>query len=209
MKKNRMMRLASILLVCVLLTTSVISGTFAKYTSSATATDSARVAKWSVKVGTVDIANPAGQTVSIDLFNTVNGFGEGDETGNDTNVKDGSNEVIIAPGTSGSFELTVTNASEVTAIVDITFTVAKPNNLPIMFKLGDGEWSADVSALNITAAELAYEGDTATKTVTIHWKWDFDTSTDQNGKDTELGVAAVSADQLVTVTATITATQKN
>ena len=46
MKKNRMMRLASILLVCVLLTTSVISGTFAKYTTSANSEDKARVAKW-------------------------------------------------------------------------------------------------------------------------------------------------------------------
>lgn len=46
MKKNRMMRLASILLVCVLLTTSVISGTFAKYASTATGSDEARVAYW-------------------------------------------------------------------------------------------------------------------------------------------------------------------
>lgn len=53
MKKNRMMRLASILLVCVLLTTSVISGTFAKYISTAEASDTARVAKWGVEL-TVD-----------------------------------------------------------------------------------------------------------------------------------------------------------
>ena len=46
MKKNRMMRLASILLVCVLLTTSVISGTFAKYTTSVSSEDKARVAYW-------------------------------------------------------------------------------------------------------------------------------------------------------------------
>ncbi len=50
MKKNRMMRLASGLLVAVLLTTSVISGTFAKYTTSASSQDSARVAKWGVTV---------------------------------------------------------------------------------------------------------------------------------------------------------------
>lgn len=48
MKKNRMMRLASILLVCVLLSTSVISGTFAKYTTVDSAKDSAKVAKWGV-----------------------------------------------------------------------------------------------------------------------------------------------------------------
>ena len=46
MKKNRMMRLAAFLLVCVLLTTSVISGTYAKYVSTTTDSDSARVAKW-------------------------------------------------------------------------------------------------------------------------------------------------------------------
>ena len=50
MKKNRMMRLASGLLVAVLATTSVISGTYAKYVTSDGAEDSARVAKWGVTV---------------------------------------------------------------------------------------------------------------------------------------------------------------
>ena len=46
MKKNVMMRVASALLVAVLMTTCAISGTFAKYTSSKTDSDSARVAVW-------------------------------------------------------------------------------------------------------------------------------------------------------------------
>lgn len=50
MKKNKMMRLASSLMVAVLLTTSVISGTFAKYVTTDSAQDSARVAKWGVAV---------------------------------------------------------------------------------------------------------------------------------------------------------------
>lgn len=50
MKKNTMMRIASVLLVVVLLTTSVISGTFAKYITSDDAQDSARVAKFGVVV---------------------------------------------------------------------------------------------------------------------------------------------------------------
>ena len=50
MKKNKMMRLASGLLVAVLITTSTISGTYAKYTTAGTATDEARVAKWGVTV---------------------------------------------------------------------------------------------------------------------------------------------------------------
>ena len=50
MRKNKMMRLASSLLVAVLITTSAISGTFAKYTTQDSASDSARVAKWGVTV---------------------------------------------------------------------------------------------------------------------------------------------------------------
>lgn len=50
MRKNKMMRLASTLMVAVLMTTCTISGTYAKYVTSAEAADSARVAKWGVIV---------------------------------------------------------------------------------------------------------------------------------------------------------------
>lgn len=53
MKKNRMMRLASVLLVLTLLSTSVVSGTFAKYTTQDKADDVARVAKWGVELQVV------------------------------------------------------------------------------------------------------------------------------------------------------------
>ena len=43
MKKNIMMRVASALLIAVLLTTCAISGTFAKYVSTASGSDTARV----------------------------------------------------------------------------------------------------------------------------------------------------------------------
>ena len=50
MRKNKMMRLASSLLVAVLITTSTISGTFSKYTTQDKASDAARVAKWGVEL---------------------------------------------------------------------------------------------------------------------------------------------------------------
>ena len=53
MKKNKMMRVASFVLVAVLLSTSVISGTFAKYTTQDGASDVARVAKWGVELQVV------------------------------------------------------------------------------------------------------------------------------------------------------------
>ena len=51
MKKNRTMRIAAVMLVFALLTTCIISGSFAKYvTTGSTAGETARVAKWGVKV---------------------------------------------------------------------------------------------------------------------------------------------------------------
>ena len=55
MKKNVMMRLASFLLVAVLISTSAISGTYAKYVTEKTGEDNARVAKFGVEISaTVD-----------------------------------------------------------------------------------------------------------------------------------------------------------
>ena len=48
MKKNKMMRIASVLLVAVLLSTCTISGTFAKYASTASQTATASVATWDI-----------------------------------------------------------------------------------------------------------------------------------------------------------------
>ena len=52
MKKNKALRAASALLVLTLLTTSIIGGTFAKYTSRGSVNDTARVAKWGVDITT-------------------------------------------------------------------------------------------------------------------------------------------------------------
>lgn len=89
MKKNRMMRLASVLLVCVLLTISVISGTFAKYTTAAEVSDSARVAKWGITLATTS-----------DLFAKT----YKDPSGNAITVKitAADNKNLVAPGTEGS-----------------------------------------------------------------------------------------------------------
>jgi len=52
MKKNKMLRLASALLILVMLTTSIVGSTFAKYTTTGSASDTARVAKWGVVINT-------------------------------------------------------------------------------------------------------------------------------------------------------------
>lgn len=99
MKKNKMMRIASVLLVAVLLSTSVISGTFAKYTTSDSAKDSARVAKWGVTVkveGDNAFAEEYTQKGSQDANSVVSSV----KTTTGTNAKEG--ESVVAPGTSGT-----------------------------------------------------------------------------------------------------------
>jgi len=94
MKKNVMMRLASFLLVAVLISTSAISGTYAKYVTSGTATDSARVAKWGV---TFDIEGGP-------LFDTQYETDDKDTTyaSMTYSVKSSGTDNVVAPGTAGT-----------------------------------------------------------------------------------------------------------
>lgn len=79
MKKNKIMRWASALLVLTLLTTCAISGTFAKYVTSTTGNDRARVAYW----GFDEQAH-----IDIDLFDTEY-----------ANVRSQTGDNVMAPGT--------------------------------------------------------------------------------------------------------------
>jgi len=107
MKKNKMMRLASALLVAVLLTTSVISGTYAKYVTKADGSDTARVAKWGVEV----------------KVGGSNLFSEEYEDGNKTVVSVNSDHVV-APGTKNDKGVTfsIKGEPEVAVKVDVKVT---------------------------------------------------------------------------------------
>ncbi len=91
MKKNKAMRAAGVLVIATLLTTCLTAGTFAKYTTTDSATDSARVAKFGVTVvangslyGSAYAANHADTPVVAD--NTVT-------------VKASNGDNVVAPGT--------------------------------------------------------------------------------------------------------------
>ena len=91
MKKNTMMRLAAVMLMCVLLTTSVVGGTFAKYVTSDWEQDKARVAKWGV-----------GVDVEADTaFATAYGKDDPATTIAQTVVSSNSDK-LLAPGTKGT-----------------------------------------------------------------------------------------------------------
>lgn len=219
MKKNRMMRVASALLVAVLLTTCAISGTFAKYVTTADANDTARVAKWGVSV-----------TATGSLFETQyanDGAIEKDEAGNDiayTVVSSGSDDVV-APGTAKENGLTfsITGAPEVAVNIDFKITGVKDvllpagtyldyttgNNTTDEFTLDD-DYYPIVYSLKKEGTEVAsgtmediedyldgIEGNYAANTnltttfgnYTLSWAWEFDD--DANNKaDTFLGQLA-------------------
>ena len=176
MTKNKMMRIASVLLVAVLLTTCAISGTFAKYTSSAEATDSARVAKWGW--GTTSI--------TVDLFQSTY-----------TNVAAG--EDVIAPGTSYTAALVYAPASTFTPEVAYKLTFTATATIPTEIEdqlnwtlaVDDAATSEYYTFNDLVAALEAIEytvdvGAAApTVDVEIGWVWAFEDGSDT--EDTYLG----------------------
>lgn len=113
MKKNKMMRLASAMMVLTLMSTSVISGTFAKYVTTASGTDSARVAKWGVVV-----------TSTSDMFNSTYKIDDTTVTGitNSVNAEtvEGKQDKLVAPGTTKSdVAFTISGTPEVAVNVSV------------------------------------------------------------------------------------------
>lgn len=133
MKKNKMMRLASALLVLTLLTTCVISGTFAKYVTEKTATDTVRVAKWGVDITlttSMDDSQILDTSTGADETDVMQVTGTGSES-----------EALIAPGTKGQLAaLTITGTPEVSTDVSLVPTfnltgweIAGDDYCPIIF----------------------------------------------------------------------------
>lgn len=136
MKKNVMMRLASFLLVAVLISTSAISGTYAKYVTEGSAQDDARVAKWGVTIA----ADYEG------LFNTqyatTNGW-----IGDD-GVSVNASADVVAPGTNGTLaDFVIDGEPEVDVVVTYVADLA----------IGEG-WG--VSSTNNDVKDVSWAADT-------------------------------------------------
>lgn len=208
MKKNRTLRVSALLLALTLITTCLVGGTFAKYTSSTTGSDTATVAKWSFKVNNTEFATTSAQPLTFNLFDTIN------DTDNATDEADVA-DARIAPGTAGKFALEVKNESEVNAKFTVGLTETKnDSNVPLQYSVDNGTtWKDSIADLTMTGLtdQAINMGDT--KTVTVLWRWVFEGTTrgahaDQTDvTDTALGIAARDTAPTVTITATLTATQ--
>ena len=138
-----MLKIAAILMVAVLLTTCAISSTFAKYTTSGSSADEARVAKWGVNVScnvTGLFAQTYGTTVATDTTNTYDH--------DDNNSTAAIAWDLVAPGTAGyaDFSSLITGKPEVSVSVALNFDVELGEKwyvdtdtvyCPIVFKVGN------------------------------------------------------------------------
>lgn len=227
MKKNVMMRLASFLLIAVLITTCSISGTYAKYVTSGSGEDSARVAKFGVNV-----------VASNDIFSdTYVDEANGNIAGTTSLTVDSDNgDNVVAPGTKGSMaalsitgtpevDVNISYAAEVTLneywTVDgsfycpLVFTVKGANGDGTVNGLDFGSAAALKAKLEAVIAEYSKDYDAGTdlsavssEYMTIGWEWPFSTSDANDDKDTALGdQAAAGTYGVISIKLTCTVTQ--
>lgn len=222
--KNNVRKIGILLLVAIVAIGSYyISGTYAKYTSEIAGSDTATVAKWAWQFGddVIDSVEDATNGYTFDLFNTIKDTNStspfGVSSSDETDVASGK----IAPGTGGSFEIAITNLSEVNAQYAIAFTEVNANNVPIEYSVDGSTWIGTVGSLNVSATDIAMAGGTYnsndnTDTLTVYWRWAYIgaestnyTETQTDVTDTALGFAANTTAPTVQVTATVTVTQVN
>lgn len=160
MKKNKMMRTASGLLVATLLTTSMISGTFAKYTTQDEASDSARVAKWGVTaLATGSLFGTDYDSVSA----TQNGNAITAEVS--TNVSSqytgSDNKNLVAPGTKSDKGMTFKISG--TPEVENNVTVEKKDTFQDIYLKGNATYATLVKTSDITKDNFDSQGVLFTK----------------------------------------------
>ena len=203
MKKNYVMRFAAVLLVLVLLSTCVVSGTFAKYVTKGEATDTATVAKFGVTV-----------TVSSDAFATEYDKDDTSVSIDKTVKSSAADKDVLAPGTKGTLAtLSITGTPEVAVNIKYEATLDLGDNwkvgaevyCPLVFEVNgdkiqiDGATIKTVEELEaaVVDAIATYEENIEAGTdlstiddIAISWSWAFSTSEANDVKDTALGDAA-------------------
>ncbi|MBQ2739394.1 MAG: hypothetical protein IJF36_04095 [Oscillibacter sp.] len=224
--KNKFMRAATLLMALTLMTSCFVGGTFAKYTTSSSGSDKARVAYWGFDA-------PA--TIDFDLFDAA--YTNVVSRNTEEDAIDGY-ENVIAPGTSGdatfsfkytSYQTDVIKAPEVayTFEVDATMTgsynaLDANENFKWTLKKGTEAATEYNTVAELLAAIEALSGDTdgsmnyaagalpdaftnADEVYTVGWYWTYFVDNDGDVADTAMGNSQ-SLDN-VNLTITITATQ--
>ena len=192
-KKVYAARLGVTALALTLVTTCLMGSTLARYVTEVTGSASAAVAKWSFKAN-----DSAGSTAftNIDLGKTV--------AYDSTTIKAG----VIAPGTSGSFNIVIDGTdSEVGIDYEIKLEAATDTTFPddMVFsteaiteaKPGKG-FSEFIKTAIKGSVDQSDGAEAMKKTVTIYWAWPLDGGADKDAKDTAMNDKDLSIDITVT-----------
>jgi hypothetical protein len=214
-KKRNTLRIAFLLLVLCMISTVMLSGTFAKYTDTYAGQDTALVARWQFEA-------KEGETLLGDANKQLDLFGHLYNT--NMNQKAGE-DYIIAPGVSDEFTIAMSFLSDVDAKVTVDFNKEGSTvndavyNLPIEYSVDEGaSWVTlaeldkqfvsvlkkvygsnvlgDVSSANAFTFLNSDDETTATTiSQTVKWRWAFnDNDTAQSIIDTAFGNASAESD---------------
>lgn len=227
MKKNRAMRTAALLMALTMITSSFVGGTFAKYVTSGTGMDSARVAKFGVAV-----------TANGSTF--AESYAMDDEASVYANsvISSESGKNVIAPGTKGEMvSATITGTPEVAVRVSYeadlqlssNWSVAGEYYCPIQIIIKRKDYSGTLNgndydsaeefekAVKDTIAVYCASNDYPAGTnlsnigadaLDISWNWPFSTGDANDVKDTRLGdKAAAGNPSTISLTVKTTVTQ--
>ena len=158
----------------------VFIGTYAYYQTTSTGSVSGTIATWVFK------ANNNASTFNISLTPT-----QTSRTLNST----------MAPGTSGSFTITLSTVGSALA-ANYTITFSNFTNIPSNLKFySDSSFTTvtDITASGYSLTGTLNAGSSIDKT--IYWKWDYGTSS-------SISADSAAADKAVSFTATVVGTQK-
>lgn len=243
MRKDKTVRTTLILTIAVLMTLSLVSGTMAKYVHATKGKDVARVAQFELEIQSYDDRGDNSDATrwtaaeaSVNLFHT---------TTNDSGVYDASagnfdsngGVKLIAPGTTGGFQINVSNYSEVAVKPSFTLseTFIEDKKIPIVYTYRNLHYSSYTEpsltvggkfitgglaelgvALSTQVGNLGPSNGSAavsTPVQSVTWTWAFEAADVQtNEKDTALGVDANLAGldpPTITLSLTCTAEQLN
>ena len=181
MKKNLVFKLG---LFCAALV--LVANAWAKYTTSAATTDSARVAKFAVSLN--GNQNENFKNFEFDVFTTK--FDNIVQNTSKENKVDTTK--IIAPGSYGSFDIIIDSDSEVAVHFDfIVESELNTNNIPLVWTLNGNEYDSLTEVFDAINGYAGYTdfavGANDARTITIGWSWAYEVDDAGDSADTELG----------------------
>lgn len=209
------MSVLAILVLAISITAYSVAGTYAKYTTTDTISDKARVAKWYIN----ELTNVSLFEDSYNSNSVINR--DADQTTTD----------VIAPGTSGSYTFQVAGSVETNYTIKATVVKATETNglagrvLYTLKKASDDSIVGGADKVSLaelkTALENLYDGNTIyaagdlnESEYTIEWEWVFENATNtdaENETDTALGVKSSEGTEVpeVEISIDLVVTQSN